>query len=158
METKLPLLESLQVNKTLPSTTRSLPIALIRARENIMSPIRKMLAESGLTEQQWRVLRVLSEYGPQDSTEVAERACLLLPSLSRIQRTMSEKGLITRSHDEKDRRRQTLEITSAGQKIIDDKNEQAVRIVEGFKAKVGSENYELLLDLLSAFSDGEDME
>lgn len=146
------------MNKTLPSTTRSLPIALIRARENIMSPIRKMLAESGLTEQQWRVLRVLSEYGPQDATEVSERACLLLPSLSRIQRTMNEKGLITRNHDKKDRRRQTLEITSAGQKIIDDKNEQAVRIVEGFKAKVGSENYELLLDLLSAFSEAGDEE
>lgn len=138
--------------QTLPSTTRSLPIALIRARENIMMPIRKMLAESGLTEQQWRVLRVLSEYGPQDATEVASRACLLLPSLTRIMRTMSEKGLITRTRDPSDRRRQTLVITKAGAKIIDDNRLEAVRISEGFKARIGEDNYEQLLDLLEAFS------
>ena len=36
-----------------------LPIALMRAREQVMAPIRNMLADSGITEQQWRVLRVL---------------------------------------------------------------------------------------------------
>ncbi|HAY90391.1 MAG TPA: MarR family transcriptional regulator, partial [Rhodobacteraceae bacterium] len=30
--------------KQLPSTKRSLPIALIRARENVMTPIRQMLS------------------------------------------------------------------------------------------------------------------
>ena len=28
-----------------------------------MTPIRDMLSETGITEQQWRVLRVLSEFG-----------------------------------------------------------------------------------------------
>jgi len=137
---------------SLPSTTRSLPIALIRARENIMAPIRKMLADSGLTEQQWRVLRVLTEYGSQDATELAERSCLLLPSLTRIVRSMTEKGLITRSQDPNDGRRQTLEITVVGTGIIDNNRQEGMRIVEGFKARVGTENYELLLDLLEAFS------
>ena len=140
------------MRKSLPSTTRSLPIALIRARENVMSPIRRMLAESGLTEQQWRVLRVLSEYGPQDTTEVADRTALLLPSLSRILQTMSEKGLVIRVQDTVDRRRQTVQITKAGQKIIDDNLEEALTIVEGFKARVGAANYELLLDLLETFA------
>ncbi len=117
-----------------------------------MTPIRRMLAESGLTEQQWRVLRVLSEYGPQDATEVSERACLLLPSLTRIVRTLTEKGLITRQQDKSDRRRQTLEITLAGRKIIDENYQQAVSIVGDFKARLGAENYELLLDLLGALS------
>ena len=45
-----------------------------------MQPIREMLAATGLTEQQWRVLRVLSEAGPVDATEVSDRAGLLLPS------------------------------------------------------------------------------
>ena len=39
----------------LPSTRRSLPIALMRSREQVMAPIRAMLRASGLTEQQWRV-------------------------------------------------------------------------------------------------------
>ena len=46
--------------KELPSTRRSVPIALIRAREKVMGPIRDMLADSGITEQQWRILRVIS--------------------------------------------------------------------------------------------------
>lgn len=141
--------------QTLPSTTRSLPIALIRARENIMTPIRKMLTESGLTEQQWRVLRVLDEHGAQDATEVSRRACLLSPSLTRMIRSMSDKGLITRAQDPNDGRRQTLELTDAGAAIIDTNRAEAARIVEGFKARVGAEKYELLLDLLEAFSDAE---
>lgn len=117
-----------------------------------MSPIRAMLSETGLTEQQWRVLRVLSEFGPQDATEVSERACLLLPSLTRMVRSLAEKGLITRQQDPNDRRRQMLAITPVGQKIIDDNHQQGVLIVDGFKAQIGEEKYELLLDLLAAFS------
>ncbi|MCR9055691.1 MAG: hypothetical protein NXI02_00005, partial [Rhodobacteraceae bacterium] len=68
----------------LPSTKRSVPIALIRAREKVMGPIREMLSDCGITEQQWRILRVLEEFGPQDASSLAERACLLLPSQTRI--------------------------------------------------------------------------
>jgi homoprotocatechuate degradation regulator HpaR len=132
----------------LPSTTRSLPIALIRAREGVMPPIRNMLAGTGITEQQWRVLRVLAEYGPQNISTLANRSSLLFPSLTRIAQTMSKKGLITLSRDSDDRRRQTITITSAGQAIIDDNMERAVDIVHGFKAKLGADKYEQLLDLL----------
>ncbi|SMY09331.1 Transcriptional regulator HosA [Flavimaricola marinus] len=118
-----------------------------------MLPIREMLAKTGLTEQQWRVLRVLSEFGPQDATELSERACLLLPSLTRMVRSMAEKGLITREQDQSDRRRQMLAITDAGQRIIDDNYEQGLRVVEGFKARLGEDKYEQLLDLLELFSD-----
>lgn len=133
----------------LPSTTRSLPIALIRAREGVMSPIREMLAETGITEQQWRVLRVLAEYGQLDTKTLADRSSLLFPSLTRIAATLREKGLITQTRDNVDRRRQFIKITPAGQKIIDDRADQAARIVEGFQATLGIEDYEKLLDLLS---------
>jgi len=136
------------VTTQLPSTKRSLPIALIRARESLMTPIRAMLAESGLTEQQWRVLRVLSEFGPLDATEVSERVCLLLPSLTRIVRTMCEGGLILRERDKIDKRRQTLSLTDAGQALIEENNPIATQIVEEFKDRLGVEDYELLLDLL----------
>ncbi len=132
----------------LPSTTRSLPIALIRAREGVMAPIREMLAETGITEQQWRVLRVLAEDGPLDSSTLADRASLLFPSLTRITTAMSNKGLITQTRDNVDRRRQIIEIAEAGQKIIDDHAEQAARIVVEFKNLLGPESYEQLLDLL----------
>ena len=132
----------------LPPTARSLPIALIRARETVMAPIRQMLADSGLTEQQWRILRVLSEHGPQDATKLAERASLLLPSQTRILQTMVEKGLVVRAADPDDRRRQTLSITADGQQVIEQNLPRATEIAAGYRAALGPEKFELLLDLL----------
>ena len=137
------------MHSKLPTTARSLPIALMRAREGVMIPIREMLSETGITEQQWRVLRILSELGTLDSKTLAERASLLLPSLTRIATTLRAKGLITQIRDEKDRRRQFITITPEGQKIIDDNAEHASWIVESFRNKLGTDDYEMLLDLLA---------
>lgn len=138
----------------LPSTSRSLPISLMRAREGVMIPIRDMLTETGITEQQWRVLRVLSEFGTLDTKTLADRSSLLFPSLTRIATTMREKGLITQTRDDKDRRRQFITITPAGQRIISDNENQAAKIVEGFKRTLGKADYEKLLDLLERLDPG----
>ena len=134
----------------LPPTRRSLPIALIRSREKVMGPIRDMLKASGITEQQWRVLRVLSETGPQDLTQISDKAGLLLPSLSRIIRKLLNGGLVVSSINSRDRRRQTVVITPEGQKIIDDNLPQATKIAEELQHHLGTERYEQLLDLLAA--------
>lgn len=136
------------MNHALPSTARSLPISLIRAREGVMAPIRHMLAETGITEQQWRVLRVLAEHGTLDAKTLASRACLLFPSLTRIAATLRKKGLITQTQDEDDRRRQLVSITAEGQAIISKNARQAVAIVEDFRQLLGDADYEQLLDLL----------
>ena len=138
----------------LPSTRRSLPIALMRSREKVMAPIRDMLRASGLTEQQWRVLRILSEFGPQDLTEIARQACLLMPSLSRIIRSLAQNGLVIRASDTKDRRRQTVVISPAGQQHIDDNLVQATQIAANYRNQLGAERYELLLDLLTELEQG----
>ena len=133
----------------LPNTGRSLPIALIRAREGVMAPIREMLSETGITEQQWRILRVLAEFGRMDSKTLADRASLGFPSLTRIAAKMSQRGLIQQERDDKDRRRQFIDIAPDGQKIIDDHSFRAAEIVESFKATLGEKEYETLLDLLA---------
>lgn len=140
--------------RKLPTTARSLPMALIRAREGVMAPIRDMLSPTGITEQQWRVLRVLAENGPMDATTLADRANLLFPSLTRIASKMREKGLITQTRDAVDRRRQVTQITSAGQRIIDDCLPRATQIVADTRATLGDENYEALLDLLAMLDPG----
>lgn len=133
----------------LPFTGRSLPIALLRAREGVMAPIRDMLAETGITEQQWRVLRVLSESGAVDAKTLADRASLLFPSLTRIMATLRDKGFVTQTQGKADRRRLIVEITPEGQKIIDSHAGEAARIVEGFRHRLGTQDYETLLDLLA---------
>lgn len=140
--------------KSLPSTARSLPIALIRAREGVMAPIREMLSETGITEQQWRVLRVLDEFGRMDTKTLADRSSLLFPSLTRIASTLRDKGLVTQRRDDRDRRRQFVEITAGGQKIIDDHSLQAATIAASFKEVLGDQDYETLLDLLGRLDPG----
>ena len=55
----------------------SLPMALLKAREAVMSNFRPILAE-GLTEQQWRVLRALADVDNTLSVnQLAERTLLL---------------------------------------------------------------------------------
>src|SRR5262245_55114576 len=73
-------------------TRRALPIALLRAREAVMARFRPILAAHDVTEQQWRVIRVLGEESPLDASEVAERACVLAPSLTRIIRALDRKS------------------------------------------------------------------
>ena len=138
---------------TLPPTQRSLPIALIRAREKVMAPIRGMLSETGITEQQWRVLRVLSEHPALDATDLAERAGLHQPSLTRILKTLSERDFIHRDTDANDRRRQVVVLSKAGRKVIDDNLDQATRIAEAIQASLGQERFDTLLDLLTALDD-----
>lgn len=132
-----------------PETNRSLPIALLRAREKVMGPIRTMLTDVGVTEQQWRVLRVLNERGTLDPTEIAERSCLLLPSLTRILQTLESKELITRAPHPTDRRKQLVTITEAGRQLILDNMDESRRLNAWLKDSFGTEKLNMLLDLLN---------
>ena len=131
------------------STSRSLPIALLRAREAVMGPVRGMLADAGVTEQQWRVLRVLDEDGALDPTTIAERAVLLLPSLTRILQKLEEKELVTRARDESDRRRQIIEVSPAGRALIAANVETSRGILRDLRNQLGDERHEMLIDLLN---------
>ena len=87
---------------------RSLPMELLKAREAAMARFRPMLREFGLTEQQWRVIRVLAEYGRIDASELARRSMLLAPSLTRILQFLESQGLVRRLADKGDQRRAFL--------------------------------------------------
>ena len=113
-----------------------------------MGPIRGMLADVDVTEQQWRVLRVLDESGPMEPTAISETACLLLPSLTRILQKLEEKRLIQRTTNPTDKRRQVVVITDAGQALIDDNQAASRELAEAVRSHMGEDRYELLLDLL----------
>ena len=145
--------QDFRMTNDVPLTSRSLPIALLRARERVMGPIRKMLADAGVTEQQWRVLRVLNEEGPQEPTHIADRACLLLPSLTRILQKLEAKDLIVRRMHPCDRRRQIIDISEKGNQIIKDNIQVTIHLAEDLRTKMGPERHEALLDLLNELRD-----
>ncbi|MEZ5789850.1 MAG: homoprotocatechuate degradation operon regulator HpaR [Nitratireductor sp.] len=129
-------------------TSRSLPIALLRARESVMGPVRVMLQESNISEQQWRVLRVIDEQGEIEQTTIANAACLQLPSLTRILRNMESEGLVIRRTDRNDRRKSMVSITDSGRELIANHAARNAEIFGRLEGLYGREKLDLLLDLL----------
>jgi homoprotocatechuate degradation regulator HpaR len=130
------------------NTRRSLPIALLRAREAVMENFRPLLAAHDMTEQQWRVIRILAEQGVIDASEMADKAFILAPSLTRIIRTLEERGLISKRKDENDGRRVLLEIAPAGLKIIHEVTPESRLIYEQLEKRFGRKKIDALLDML----------
>ena len=131
----------------------SIPLQLLKAREATMSFFRPILQEISLTEQQWRVLRVLAEFGPVDATEIAQQACLLMPSLTRILQGFEKRGFCTRYAHPSDKRRVLIEITDEGRALIDANIAHSNRIFAELEAAYGKERIEDLLDLLNDLSE-----
>lgn len=132
-----------------PHTRRSLPIALLRAREAIIARFRPVLSRYGLTEQQWRVLRVLSEMeSPIDASNLASRAFILPPSLTRILKTLHERKLIACQRDRVDGRRTLLAITHDGLEVIRTVAPESREIFAELEQRYGPERVEALLDML----------
>jgi homoprotocatechuate degradation regulator HpaR len=99
--------------------SRSLPMALLRAREAVMRQFRPSLRRHGLTEQQWRILRALATVDASEVTELARTAFLLGPSLSRILRDLEARGLIERRTAEDDLRRGVVSISDKGVRLME---------------------------------------
>lgn len=129
-------------------TRRSLPMALLRARETVMEQFRPMLSRHDVTEQQWRVIRVVAEAGKLDATEVAARASILAPSLTRMIRTLETRKFIKRRKDANDGRRVILEIAPAGIALIERASPESLAVYDKLETKFGKVKLETLLDLL----------
>ncbi|MCE2782657.1 homoprotocatechuate degradation operon regulator HpaR [Limnohabitans sp.] len=97
---------------------RNLPRLLLEAREAVMLHTRPSLREHGLSDQQWRVLRVLGEHAHEPSGvetgRVATEAFLLGPSLTGVLARMERDGLIERQRCPQDARRTVVRATAAG--------------------------------------------
>jgi homoprotocatechuate degradation regulator HpaR len=98
---------------------RNLPRLLLQARESVMAHTRPSLREHGLSDQQWRVLRVLGEHGTVETGRVAREAYILGPSLTGVLARMERDGLIRRERDPADQRRTVVEATPKGAKLVD---------------------------------------
>ena len=134
-------------------TRRSLPMALLRAREAVMVNFRPMLSRHDMTEQQWRVVRVVAEAGRLDATEVAARASILAPSLTRMIRSLEERKFIKKRKDANDGRRVILEIAPAGIALIERASPESLAIYDRLEAQFGRAKLDTLLDLLDELTE-----
>jgi homoprotocatechuate degradation regulator HpaR len=99
------------------SLHRNLPRLLLQARESVVSHTRPSLREHGLSDQQWRVLRVLGEHGAVETGRIAREAFILGPSLSGVLARMERDGLVRRCRAADDQRRTVVEATARGSRL-----------------------------------------
>jgi homoprotocatechuate degradation regulator HpaR len=99
--------------------SRSLPIMLYRAIDIVMPRFRRIFKEFGLTEQQWRVLRVLWEIEEISHKELAELTLISPPSLVGVLDRLLAMELIERRRSALDRRVVLIASTKHGRDLRD---------------------------------------
>ena len=127
---------------------RSLPMALLRAREAVMDEFRPHLRVLGVTEQQWRILRALDALGECSASDLAEATCISMPSLSRIMSGLERRGLVKRRTDPADLRRTFIAIATPGKKLLREGAIESERIYANIARRLGSEQIGSLYALL----------
>jgi len=90
---------------------RNLPLLMLRAREQVIGRFRPLLNAHGITEQQWRIVRVLLEAGALEPREIGGLCRLSSPSLAGVLARMEEIGLVTRKRLAHDQRRVRVSLT-----------------------------------------------
>ena len=97
----------------------SINIGLIQAREALMTQFRPILNQANITDQQWRIIRLLAENGTLDFQDLANQAYILRPSLTGILTQLEKAGLAVRLKPSNDQRRVYLKLTQEGEKLYE---------------------------------------
>lgn len=90
---------------------------LYRALDAVMPAFRQVFSEFGLTEQQWRVLRVLWERGSVPLSSLASATLIPAPSLVGVVDRLTRNGLVARERSTGDRRVVYIHATEQGQSL-----------------------------------------
>ncbi|GAL17235.1 homoprotocatechuate degradation operon regulator HpaR [Vibrio maritimus] len=127
----------------------SLPLQLIRARDIAMEYFRPVLASNDLTEQQWRVMRVLDTKGEIDFTTLSRESCILSPSLTGIINRLEKLGYVEKKKCEHDGRKSYIHLTAKAESLVERLRPQIEEQYVALKERIGEDRYSELSNLLN---------
>lgn len=133
----------------MPKPRQSLTLTLLQAREAAMGFFRPSLNQHGLTEQQWRVIRILSQQGELEINRLAELACILKPSMTGVLARMEAAGMVNRRKVEQDQRRVLVRLAEKGETCFRSMSQQMEENYQRLQAQLGEEKLQTLLALLN---------
>ena len=132
---------------------RNLPLLLAQVRENVISNFRPLLHHFGLTDQQWRVLRVLAEAEGMEPRDLCEICQILSPSMAGILKRLEEMGLVKRDPVSGDKRRVLVSTTPASDQLIQQMaplvQQQYLLLEEAWGKDLIDQLYRLLDDVMA---------
>ena len=94
-----------------PLQHRNLPLLMLQAREHVIAHFRPVLNANGITEQQWRIVRLLLDTGPLEPHQIGELCRLSSPSLAGVLSRMEQIGFVRRKRLARDQRRVHVSLT-----------------------------------------------
>lgn len=102
-----------------PQFSHSLPMLLYAAIDVVMPRFRLIFKEFGLTEQQWRVLRVLWDIEEISHSDLARITLIPAPSLVGVIDRLNKMNLVERRQSGLDRRVVLMATTAQGRELRD---------------------------------------
>lgn len=132
---------------------RSMAIACTRGREAIVSRFRDLLQDADLTEQQWRVMRILFDQEPISGVDLSRLSCIHKASMTRIYASLERRKFIQRIQGLGDSRSNIVKLTKYGRDTMNTLMPKAQKIYLGIIEDFGLERYQLLLELLAELSE-----
>lgn len=127
---------------------RFLPYRLAVLANTVSKGIARLYADRfGITIPEWRVLAILGAFGAATASEIQGRSAMDKVQVSRAIARLTEAGLIERTVDPADRRRQSIAMTADGERVYQEivplARAREAALLEGF-----SEEQRALLDRL----------
>lgn len=143
-----------------PFANRNLPLLLLLARESVIRQFRPVLNAHGVTEQQWRVLRVLAERGPTEPRELVRLCGISSPSLTGILSRMDDLGWVARKPLTGDQRRVLVSTTARSRALAARIAPQVDAIYDRIQSRLGKDFKRRLYDSLDRLIEdlGEDLD
>ena len=129
---------------------RRLPPLLRRCWYSLNQAFRRRLAHTGITPDQFTILRILLEHEPEGLTqfELATQMSSDPNTVSSLLRRMTEASLVRRKRDEADRRAMQVRITAAGERIYHEARKLALDLQGALLEKIPEARREqFLIDL-----------
>jgi homoprotocatechuate degradation regulator HpaR len=128
--------------------SRSLPMMLYRTLDAVMPRFRQIFNESGLTEQQWRVLRVLWEQGATTVRDLSQLTLIPAPSLVGVVDRLAKNGLVARARSSEDRRNVFITATAAGKELQEHVRPMVDKAYAELRATVDASQWRQLIEAL----------
>jgi len=123
---------------------------LNRTLDAVMPGFRQIFRKFGITEQQWRVLRVLSEVPEIPLTELAGVTLIPAPSLVGVIDRLQTAGLVARHPAKQDRRVVFVTATLQGRELLERLLPQVANAYATLKQSVAADDWEKLMSGLAA--------
>jgi DNA-binding MarR family transcriptional regulator len=129
----------------------ALGLWLRMAQQKDLRAFSRRFASSGLSQLQYAALLVIDANPGCRQSELGPALRIRQPNLVEPLEALAAQGLVSRQADPRDRRAQTLELTSTGRRLLAELRASHAALIDGYRARLGEDGYARLLELLRRF-------